>query len=54
MLERQRHEALSDEERNAEFRAKQGQEKQAREANRKRVAVKNKMPIGYFKPAEEE
>jgi hypothetical protein len=48
------HEAMTNEERNAAFRAKQAQAKQAREANRKRVAVKNKMPIGYFKPTEEE
>lgn len=48
------HEAMTNEERNAAFRVKQAQAKQAREANRKRVAVKNKMPIGYFKPTEEE
>ena len=48
------HEAMTNEERNAAFQAKQARAKQAREANRKRVAVKNKMPIGFFKPTEEE
>lgn len=48
------HEAMTNEERNAAFQAKQARAKEARKANRKRVAVKNKMPIGYFKPREEE